>query len=1150
MNQNPNFSCKTAFQKPTWRRLSILLYLLYSGFGLNAASTGAKIPTLALFSKQENGLKTAHPDLVQGAQYSILNYNLHFAANFVSRPQQEFKMELELPVKGKSTLLLKQQDLFGPNSRMINEKGETIENLSGGAYYSGKIVGDDESLVALSFFGDRVMGIISSSATGNLILGKSVSASLTEQSNPVHFLFAENDLKSKIDFSCGVVEQEDELELWKNTQAQLLPLYEVRCRKVRVHLECDYKLFQDQGRSSQSVKTYMTGLFNVVKTIYSNEYVNLEISDILVWTSQDPFLHTNLQSILFHYLGYRKSNFVGDLTQLVSTFQPSQPGGIAFVGTLCQDYNGQSGPHSYAFIYNNYSQLPTYSWSVYVMSHEMGHNFGSWHTHSCVWGPAKNKQLDNCQPPDVGSCSPGPAPTGGGTIMSYCHLTNYGVNLNKGFGKEPGDVLRNSVSTKECLENTITAESTRSSLEQIWEGDSLVLKADPKNKSYNFDWLHYEYPIPSAKDSMLTVRTSGLYRVAISNRCTEYSPTDTVKIEDFQVNLGCPVKKGKRDTVRMSLTMNADDSVLRDSFNFSNTAYSSIPSYAKDILVSVRSTIAPVGSSWTQSVQMGYTAPSGTNVQDLTYWPNEFEQYYYSGVKSYTKVLGNFDPKGKWVFYSIDGRPDAGIDAKVTQEVILSWRSPDTVLTCDIPLCDGNPRLFDAKIPGAQYNWSNGAKTQTTTVSTQGPLTVTVSKNGLSSSHTIRVTTKPTHFSAQHTICEGQSHKVGIHNYTVSGMYTDSLISKDGCDSIISTQLTVHPILRTEETVQLCYGDKYKGLVMINDSTIVNKSTSLFGCDSFHTVLLKVNPELKASPDIFIACDDHGAQVSINVTGGLSPYEIKWPDGFLEPNHNGIKSGQYKVSILDANQCPTSVEFNVKNHDSVGIKPTIKQILCAGKNDGSIELEVLSGTQPFFINWSHGSKDLKLENLAAGIYRVFITDQNGCQFNGEYEIKSPFFIIINVDVKGSTGMNNGTATAQVNGGTPPFQYKWSTGDTAMSIGNLAPGDYSLLVTDANGCTGNYFFSVPNSVGTKQFYQNSSINVYPNPGNGVYTVESEIPVNDYKIFDLQGKLILEQQQLKSEHKLKIDLSSFSAGLYYVEFKLNQHILVKKLLIKME
>jgi hypothetical protein len=84
---------------------------------------------------------------------------------------------------------------------------------------------------------------------------------------------------------------------------------------------------------------------------------------------------------------------------------------------------------------------------VEVVTHELGHNLGSWHTHSCNW---PGGALDNCYTPE-GGCSSGPPPSNGGTIMSYCHLTGYGINFNNGFGPVPGARIRDKVLAATCL---------------------------------------------------------------------------------------------------------------------------------------------------------------------------------------------------------------------------------------------------------------------------------------------------------------------------------------------------------------------------------------------------------------------------------------------------------------------------------------------------------------------------------------------------------------------------------------------------------------------------------------------------------------------------------------------------------------------------
>ena len=86
-----------------------------------------------------------------------------------------------------------------------------------------------------------------------------------------------------------------------------------------------------------------------------------------------------------------------------------------------------------------------------VVAHELGHLFGSHHTHACRWN-GNNTAIDGCAGFVEGNCGNPGNPSGGGTIMSYCHIRNIGINFSRGFGPQPGNVIRNNVANASCVQ--------------------------------------------------------------------------------------------------------------------------------------------------------------------------------------------------------------------------------------------------------------------------------------------------------------------------------------------------------------------------------------------------------------------------------------------------------------------------------------------------------------------------------------------------------------------------------------------------------------------------------------------------------------------------------------------------------------------------
>ncbi|MBK7108506.1 MAG: GEVED domain-containing protein [Chitinophagales bacterium] len=311
------------------------------------------------------------------------------------------------------------------------------EAYNPGIYYRGIIKDDPNSIVAISIFQNEIFGVASSQKDGNINIGRNKKPGALENE---YMLYSDKDIL--VDYEnkgCATPEPEgyestfhDLLETSGGTRIDKCP---------KVYLEADYDLYVNKG-SVTSTSNYLTSIFNNSAAIYANEDVPIEISEIFVWNTADSYSTATSFNALTDFK-INRPTFNGDIAHLIA-MDPGGLGGVAYtINGLCNTYK-----YCYSDVNSTYSDFPTYSWTVMVITHEMGHLFGSFHTHSCNWvGGA----IDNCYTTE-GGCPAGPAPVGGGTIMSYCHLTAYGINFSNGFGAQPGNAIRNTITAAACIE--------------------------------------------------------------------------------------------------------------------------------------------------------------------------------------------------------------------------------------------------------------------------------------------------------------------------------------------------------------------------------------------------------------------------------------------------------------------------------------------------------------------------------------------------------------------------------------------------------------------------------------------------------------------------------------------------------------------------
>jgi hypothetical protein len=225
---------------------------------------------------------------------------------------------------------------------------------------------------------------------------------------------------------------------------------------------------------------------------------------------------------------------------------------------------------------------------------------------------------------------------------------------------------------------------------------------------------------------------------------------------------------------------------------------------------------------------------------------------------------------------------------------------------------------------------------------------------------------------------------------------------------------------------------------------------------------------------------------------------------------------------------------------------------CFGDASGEIAVTVTGGTAPFTYNWSNGQTNATATGLVAAIYDVTITDANGCSLVNTGTVGQPSPIVLAAtSVSDTSNAGVGSASVVATGGTAPYTYAWSDGQTTDVATGLIPGDYTVTTTDANGCTQTETVTVSDFTGTTRIDYVTNVSIYPNPTNGNAVIDLELSQNAdiaISIYTVTGVLV---QDFGKENTSKathiIDVTAYPAGMYLVRFVVDNQVITKKLLV---
>jgi hypothetical protein len=393
-------------------------------------------------------------------------------------------LEVSFPFDGKQiTLELYKNQIFTNDFKVTTSKGEIV-NYTPGAYYQGIVKGDNQSIVAFSFFDNDIVGVASTLELGNIVLGKA--------KNSEDFVsYSDSKLTGVNPFVCGVDElKENQKQKFSFDPAAAKNTGKVLTQNcVRIYYEICYTPYLNNGSDTTTTSNWLTAIHNNISTLYNNDDVKIALNEIYIWTTQDPYSGTpnaNLASFRAN-----RQTFNGDLAHLVN--QPSTTS-VAYINSLCTNSR-----HAYSGASQNYNNVPVYSWTIMAMTHEMGHSLGSPHTHACAWN-GNNTAIDGCGPAagaNEGCNGPIPSTTVKGTIMSYCHLiSGVGISFANGFGPQPGALIRNTVDSKACLGTNCTTACTSTitglSVSNITQNSANAAFTDATSTSWKYKLTKFD----------------------------------------------------------------------------------------------------------------------------------------------------------------------------------------------------------------------------------------------------------------------------------------------------------------------------------------------------------------------------------------------------------------------------------------------------------------------------------------------------------------------------------------------------------------------------------------------------------------------------------------------------------------------------------
>lgn len=319
-----------------------------------------------------------------------------------------------------------------------------------------------------------------------------------------------------------------------------------------------------------------------------------------------------------------------------------------------------------------------------------------------------------------------------------------------------------------------------------------------------------------------------------------------------------------------------------------------------------------------------------------------------------------------------------------------------------------------------------------------------------------------------------------------AGTYTVTVTDDDGCTADTSYSMSEPPAISvsvTASTPTLCFGgsDGTANAAALGGSspyTYVwdNTETGDFaqfldagnhvvtvtddnGCTATDNVNITEPTQLTANitaqtPTTCFGGSDGSATVT--AAGATPPYLYLWSNGETNATAVLLGANSYSVTVTDNNNCTAVTSVTIAQPAQLtAVINAFSNISCYGGNDGFATVTAAGGTPGYTYLWADGQTTTTASNLVADFYDVTVNDANGCAATGSIILTEPDTILASMQSFTMVSCNGGsdaTATVVAQGGTNTFTYLWSNGQTNATATGLSAGNYTVTITDGNGCS--------------------------------------------------------------------------------------------------